>query len=145
MSSIINSYSHSDVLWDNSIIALNHDVITVNHDFRINDAGVFKVIEIPRERLNADILTAIIEEFILREGTDYGAQEVDFESKVSQVKKLLEAGDVVITYDPQTENCTLLTRQQFHQQVDAAMLAQSQTADDMNMYNDYCQDQEGSE
>ena len=103
------------------------------------------MIEIPRERLNADILTAIIEEFILREGTDYGAQEVDFESKVSQVKKLLEGGDVVSTYDPQTENCTLLTRQQFHQQVDAAMLAQSQTADDMNMYNDYCQDKEGSE
>ena len=62
------------------------------------------MIEIPRERLNAEILTAIIEEFILREGTDYGAREVDFESKVSQVKRLLDAGDVVITYDPKTEN-----------------------------------------
>jgi hypothetical protein len=42
ISSIINSYSHSDVLWDNSIIALNHDGITAQHDFRINEVRNLK-------------------------------------------------------------------------------------------------------
>jgi uncharacterized protein YheU (UPF0270 family) len=103
------------------------------------------VIEIPAERLNAEIMTAIIEEFILREGTDYGAQEVDFASKISQVKALLEAGEVTITFDPKTENCTLLTRQQFRREVEAATAAQSNANDDGSIYEDYCQDQGGVE
>ena len=103
------------------------------------------MIEIPAERLNTEIMTAIIEEFILREGTDYGAQEVDFARKVSQVKALLEAGEVTITFDPKTENCTLLTRQQFRREVEAATAAQSKANDDVSIYEDYCQDQGGIE
>ena len=103
------------------------------------------MIEIPAERLNAEIMTAIIEEFILREGTDYGAQEVDFARKVSQVKALLDAGEVTITFDPKTENCTLLTRQQFRREVEAAKAAQSKANHDASIYEDYCQDQEGIE
>jgi uncharacterized protein YheU (UPF0270 family) len=103
------------------------------------------VIEIPAERLNTEIMTAIIEEFILREGTDYGAHEVDFASKISQVKALLEAGEVTITFDPKTENCTLLTRQQFRREVEAATAAQSNANDDGSIYEDYCQDQGGVE
>jgi len=71
------------------------------------------VIEIPFKRLDAEILSAVIEEFILREGTDYGAREVSLEDKIAQVRGQLENGDVLITFDPRTENCTLLTRQQF--------------------------------
>ena len=71
------------------------------------------MIEIPFKRLDAEILSAVIEEFILREGTDYGAWEVSLEDKISQVRGQLENGDVLITFDPRTENCTLLTRQQF--------------------------------
>ena len=33
-------------------------------------------IEVPREKISGEILSALIEEFILREGTDYGAVEV---------------------------------------------------------------------
>ena len=103
------------------------------------------MIEIPAERLNAEIMTAIIEEFILREGTDYGAQEVDFASKVSQVRALLKAGEVTITFDPKTENCTLLTPQQFRREVEAATHAESKAGDDTSIYEDYCQDQGGGE
>ena len=71
------------------------------------------MIEIPFKRLDAEILSAVIEEFILREGTDYGAWEVSLEDKIAQVRGQLENGDVLITFDPRTENCTLLTRQQF--------------------------------
>ncbi len=71
------------------------------------------MIEIPAERLSANILRAVIEEFILREGTDYGACEVSLDSKIDQVKAQLSRGEVLITFDPATENCNLLTRNQF--------------------------------
>ena len=71
------------------------------------------MIEIPADMLSADILYGIIEEFILREGTDYGSQEVSLDSKIDQVKRQLSKGDVLITFDPATENCNLLTRHQF--------------------------------
>jgi uncharacterized protein YheU (UPF0270 family) len=101
------------------------------------------VIEIPFKRLDNDVLTAIIEEFVLREGTDYGAQEADFENKVTQVRSQLESGDVLITYDPKTENCTLLTRKQFRQSILATVPAEGVPQKDIATYNDYYQDLDG--
>ena len=72
------------------------------------------MIEIPSERLSRDVLGAVIEEYILREGTDYGVQETSLESKIKQVHRQIVQGDVLITFDPVTENCTLLTRNQFN-------------------------------
>lgn len=72
------------------------------------------MIEIPSERLSRDVLSAVIEEYILREGTDYGVQEASLESKIKQVHRQIIQGDVLITFDPVTENCTLLTRNQFN-------------------------------
>ena len=72
------------------------------------------MIEIPSERLSRDVLGAVIEEYILREGTDYGVQEASLESKIKQVHRQIIQGDVLISFDPVTENCTLLTRNQFN-------------------------------
>jgi uncharacterized protein YheU (UPF0270 family) len=44
------------------------------------------VIEIPADKLSAEVLHAVIEEFILREGTDYGSYEVSLENKIDQVR-----------------------------------------------------------
>ena len=71
------------------------------------------MIDIPLASLSDELLTAIIEGFVAREGTDYGSSEVDFEAKIQQVKRQIERGDVVITFDPETESCTLLTKYQF--------------------------------
>ena len=79
------------------------------------------VIEIPYTRLTEDVLKAIIEEFILREGTDYGAQEISLDTKLAQVRRQLKTGEVLITFDPRTENCTLLTRQQFKRNAQATV------------------------
>lgn len=73
------------------------------------------MIEIPAERLSPDVLQAILEEFIAREGTDYGEVEYSLERKVEQLRQQLSRGDVVISYDPQSESCTLLTRRDFAQ------------------------------
>ena len=73
------------------------------------------MIEIPPDRLPVETLTAIIEEFVMREGTDYGAAEVGFEVKVEQVWRQIEKQEVVICFDQQTESCTLMTCHQFRE------------------------------
>jgi len=74
---------------------------------------------IPFERISSEALQGLIEEFITREGTDYGWEEVALATKVEQVKQQLRRGDVVIAFDPARESVSLLTRhaaQQFEQQ-----------------------------
>ncbi len=93
------------------------------------------MIEIPLDRLSPDILNAVIEEFILREGTDYGALETSLDSKITQVRRQLDRGDVLITFDPVTENCTLLTRHQFARYV----LEQESASESGDSYEDYSQ------
>lgn len=66
---------------------------------------------IPHEQLSADALRGLMEEFITREGTDYG-WETSLERKVEQVRAQIERGDVVIVFDPATETVSLLSRQQ---------------------------------
>ena len=83
------------------------------------------MIEIPLDRLSPDILNGVIEEFILREGTDYGAQESSLDNKIAQVRRQLGRGDVLITFDPVTENCTLLTEHQFKRFVAEAAAKES--------------------
>ena len=101
------------------------------------------MIEIPFQRLGDDILQAIIEEFILREGTDYGARETDFASKVAQVHKQLASGDIVITFDPKTENCTLLTRHQFQRHKRTLMEERNCAQQELDTYQDYVDDMSG--
>lgn len=67
-------------------------------------------IEISPEQLSEEILQAVIEEFITREGTDYGLQDYSLEQKVLQVKRQLDSGRAVIAYDPVSESCTLLVK-----------------------------------
>jgi len=103
------------------------------------------VIEIPFQRLGNDILQAIIEEFILREGTDYGFREADFESKVAQVHQQLASGEIVITFDPKTDNCTLLTRHQFQRSKGTLMEERNFDQQALDTYQDYADDMGGIE
>ena len=47
------------------------------------------MIKIPIESLDRSIIFSIIEEFVLREGTDYGAYEVNFQSKIDEIYRKL--------------------------------------------------------
>ena len=62
---------------------------------------------IPFQDLEAVTLTAIIEEFISREGTDYGSHEISLEQKVQQVINQLQSGKIVVTFDPESQSCDL--------------------------------------
>ena len=65
-------------------------------------------IEIAVESLSAEALLGVIDDFILREGTEYGLNDVSYEAKVQQVQRQLDAGTAIITFDPQTESVTLI-------------------------------------
>ncbi|MBC7458403.1 MAG: YheU family protein [Bdellovibrionaceae bacterium] len=69
--------------------------------------------EVPIDKLSPEIIQSLIEEFILREGTDYGAVEASLEKKKEQVSKQLENEDIKIVFDPNTESVTLMTAHQF--------------------------------
>lgn len=70
-------------------------------------------VEVPSSALSAETLEALIESFILRDGTDYGAVEVSLAAKMAQIKKQIDHGDVKIVFDPDTESVTLLTARDF--------------------------------
>ncbi len=66
--------------------------------------------DIPWDSLKPDVLRALAEEFITREGTDYGVREASFETKVEQVLKLLQTGKAKIVFDPETEGVDIRER-----------------------------------
>lgn len=70
-------------------------------------------IEIPLDALSPDALAGVIESFVLREGTDYGASEVPLETKTRQVRKQLDDGKIRIVFDPATESVTLMTEHEW--------------------------------
>jgi uncharacterized protein YheU (UPF0270 family) len=61
-------------------------------------------IEVPASELSPEVLTALIEAFVLREGTDYGAVERSFASKVADVRVQLARGEAKITFEPASES-----------------------------------------
>ena len=67
---------------------------------------------IPHTEIPADTLEALIEEFVTRDGTDYGEHEVSTTRKVQQVMDQLERQEIFIVYSELHETCTLKTKQQ---------------------------------
>ncbi|WP_333608421.1 YheU family protein [Arsukibacterium sp.] len=71
---------------------------------------------IPYTDISPDTLTNLIEYYVLREGTDYGEQEMTMADKVLMVQHQLQSGEVVIVYSELHETVNLMPRQQFWQQ-----------------------------
>jgi uncharacterized protein YheU (UPF0270 family) len=65
---------------------------------------------IPYEQLSSDALQGLIEEFITREGTDYGIEEVSLGIKVEQIKVQLSRREVVVVFDVASETVSILSR-----------------------------------
>jgi uncharacterized protein YheU (UPF0270 family) len=64
--------------------------------------------EIPYTELSGDALRGVIEEFISREGTDYGHQEFSLNDKIAAVKRQLQTREIILTFDAETESCNLV-------------------------------------
>lgn len=76
-----------------------------------NSANKSIPVQIPIENLQADTVQSIAEEFILREGTDYGAVEISFEAKRNQVLRQIQNEELVILFDTELQSVTLRTIQ----------------------------------
>ncbi len=70
---------------------------------------------IPVDQLCPSVLRALIEEFITREGTDYGLQEVALAAKVDELSVQLHQGTAVVVFDVATESTHIMTRQAYQQ------------------------------
>ena len=65
-------------------------------------------IRLAPDDLEPDTLRAVMESFVLREGTDYGLHETSLEAKVAQVLMQLRRGEAHITFDPASESVNLV-------------------------------------
>lgn len=54
--------------------------------------------QIPYQSLSSDTLRNLVEEYVTREGTDYGDYNLSLDDKVSAVIAKLHSGEVVILY-----------------------------------------------
>ncbi len=66
--------------------------------------------EIPYQELKQDTLESLIEEFVSREGTDYGLTMYSLEQKVQHVISQLKNGKASIVYDAETSSCNIVLK-----------------------------------
>jgi hypothetical protein len=62
---------------------------------------------VPYTELAPELLHAVVESYVLREGTDYGEKEFSLEDKVSHVIGQLKRGEARIVFDPETESVSI--------------------------------------
>ncbi len=60
-------------------------------------------VEVPHAQLAPELLRRLIEEFVTRDGTDYGAVERALAEKVAAVMQQLAAGELAIVVDLESE------------------------------------------
>ena len=63
---------------------------------------------IPFRELSAEALRGVMESFVLREGTEYGARDFTLEEKLAHVYRQLERGEAQIVFDPATETIDII-------------------------------------
>ena len=66
------------------------------------------LIQIVHTQLSPETLRAVVESFVLREGTDYGEREISLDEKVAQVLRQLERDEARIVFDPQTQSVNIV-------------------------------------
>lgn len=58
---------------------------------------------VPFGQLSEDALAGLLEEFVTRDGTDYGEREQSLETRVASLRAQLERGGAAIVFDIETE------------------------------------------
>ena len=63
---------------------------------------------VPYQELSLEALRRVIESFVLREGTEYGAHDFTLEQKLAHVYAQLERREAQIVFDPETETIHII-------------------------------------
>ena len=69
-----------------------------------------RFVDVDYRTLSAEALRGLIEEFITRQGTDYGAREVSLDDKVEDVERQLNNGEARIVFDNVDERANIVPR-----------------------------------
>jgi uncharacterized protein YheU (UPF0270 family) len=75
-------------------------------------------IVIPQDQLQPDILRALIEEFVTRDGAVHGHTDTPLTEMVQAIYRQLTSGKVVIIFDEETESCTIVPKEQVTKVID---------------------------
>ena len=67
---------------------------------------------IPYNELSEEALQALIEDFVTRDGTDYGQDEMSVQEKAERLLVLLKTGEMLISYNEESESCGLVTKEE---------------------------------
>ena len=74
-----------------------------------------ELVLVPLERVDAGVLNSMLEEYASRDGTDYGARELELGEKVANLRVQLRTGSLAIVYDLASEQWDLLPQEQLAQ------------------------------
>lgn len=69
---------------------------------------------IPWQQLEPETLNNLLESFVLREGTDYGLQEMIFAEKTEQLRRQLQSGEAVLVWSELHESLNIMRRDEFN-------------------------------
>ncbi len=72
-------------------------------------------LQIPWQELSTQALRGVIEAYVLREGTEYGARDYSLEEKVTMVHAQLERGEAQLLYYARPPSVELVLKQQISQ------------------------------
>jgi uncharacterized protein YheU (UPF0270 family) len=73
-----------------------------------SDDAELEPVEVPASALSAEALRGLAEEFVTRDGTDYGVRERTLDEKVRDVLRLLERGEAKIMFDPASNSANIV-------------------------------------
>ena len=73
------------------------------------DGDAPQTVVVPYTELAVELLHAVVESYVLREGTDYGEKEYSLQDKVAHVIGQLQRGEAQIVFDPETETVGIVT------------------------------------
>ena len=77
------------------------------------------MIEIPLNELSADALQGVLEEYVSRDGTDYGELELSLQQKTQRLLHQWQRKEVVLVFDNDTESTTFLNREEWQRILNA--------------------------
>lgn len=64
---------------------------------------------VPANFLSEDALLGLIEEFVTRDGTDYGETEVSMDERVSELKRKILSGEALIHFDAAADTTNIIS------------------------------------
>lgn len=72
-----------------------------------------ELVIVPWQSIAEDTLLGLLEEFVTRDGTDYGATESTLDSRVAQAKRALQKQEVLIVVDLNLETTQLIDAREY--------------------------------